>query len=67
MKKFKSFIRIALVIGGMIGIIACIVAAWVFMFHNPDMTDMRRLIEYPAPTIWSIVCLVAVLVGKHMI
>ena len=65
--KIKEIIGVVLVIGGLIGLIACAVAAVIFYFQNPDMTDLRRLIEYPEPSIWAVVCLVCEAIGRSMI
>lgn len=65
--KIKEFIGVILMIGGIIGIIACGIASVVFMVKNPDMTDMRRLIEYPDPAIWIIICYACTHIGITMI
>ena len=49
--KIKTIIRLALMIVSLIGMIACSVSATVFYIRNPDMTELRRLIEFPWPTI----------------
>lgn len=65
--KIKEFIGAVLIIGGFIGMIACVIAATVFYFNNPDMTGLRRLIECPEPTIGCIVCWICEVIGRNMI
>ena len=66
-KNITSLIGIILMLGGFIGLIACGIAAMVFYFQNPDMTDLRRLIEYPGPSIGAIVCLICEAVGRGIL
>lgn len=65
--KIKLLIGIILTIGGFIGAIICAIAAIIFYFQNPDMTGLRRFIEYPAPSIWAIICFVCEKIGLDMI
>lgn len=67
MKNLKTIFGIILVIGGFIGILVCIIASYVFMFRNPDMTTMRRFLEYPWPTVWAVVDFVAAEIGVHIL
>ena len=67
MKKTKDIIGCGLILCGFIGIIACVIAAYVFMWQNPDMTEMRRFLEYPWPTVWCIVDFIGVQVGLRMV
>lgn len=65
--KIKTVIRLALISVSLIGMIACAVCATVFYFQNPDMTGLRRLIEFPQPTIGVAICLVVFGIGKYVI
>lgn len=65
--KIKALIGIILILGGFVGLIACAIAATVFYFKNPDMTDLRRFLEYPAPSIGAVVCLICEAIGRGMI
>lgn len=56
-----------LVVGGLIGILCCAVVATIFYFKNPDMTELRRFLEYPAPTILAIIFLIGVYGGNKLI
>lgn len=67
MKNLKGIIGCGLVLCGFIGIIACAIAALVFRCKNPDMTEMRRFLEYPWPTVWCIVDYIGVQVGLWMV
>lgn len=66
MKNFKAWIGLILFFGGFIGIIVCAIAACVFAWENPDMTEMRRFMEYPWPTVWCVVDAVAMEIGYHI-
>lgn len=65
--KIKTIIRLALMIISLIGMLACAVSATVFYVQNPDMTELRRLIEFPWPTIGAVVCLAVYGIGKYVI
>ena len=65
--KIKEVIGIVLTIGCFIGLIVCGVDAFGFYFKNPDMTALRRLMEYPEPTIRVIVCYIGCRIGLRMI
>lgn len=65
--KTKTIIRLALMIVSLMGMLACSVSAMVFYIRNPDMTELRRLIEFPWPTIGVVVCLVVYGIGKYVI
>lgn len=64
--KIKDLIAVVLVFGGFVGLIASVIATFVFYFQNPDMTELRRFMEYPTPTICGIVCFIAVEVGLYL-
>lgn len=66
-KNIKALIGIILMLGGFIGLIACGIAAFVFYFQNPDMTDLRRFIEYPGPSIGAVVCLICEAIGRSIL
>ena len=65
--KTKTIIRLVLMIISTIGMVACAVCAMVFYFQNPDMTELRRLIEFPQPTIGVVICLAVFGIGKYII
>lgn len=65
--KIKMIIRVALMIISTIGMVACAVCATVFYFQNPDMTELRRFIEFPQPTIGVAICLAVFGIGKYVI
>ena len=64
--KIKNVIGIILLAGGLIGLVVCGIAAGIFYWQNPDMTTLRRLLEYPEPTIWAVVCYIAGRVGLRL-
>ena len=65
--KIKDLIGIILILGSVIGLIICVIASAVFYIQNPDMTALRRFIEYPAPSIWAVVCFIVGRVGLKLI
>lgn len=65
--KIKTIIRLMLMVVSLIGMLACAVSATVFHIQNPDMTELRRLIEFPWPTIGIVACLVVYGIGKYVI
>lgn len=65
--KTKTIIGLVLMIVSTIGMVACAVCATVFYFQNPDMTELRRFIEFPWPTIGAAVCLTVFGIGKYAI
>ena len=67
MKNLKAWVGIVLYLVGFIGVIACAIAATVFAWRNPDMTGMRRFLEYPEPTVWCIVDAIAMEVGRRLV
>lgn len=64
--KIKT-IRFILTTVSLIDMLACVVGATVFYFQNPDMTELRRLIEFPWPTIGFMACLVVYVIGEYVI
>jgi hypothetical protein len=67
MKTAKRMLSCALILCGLIGMIACLVASLVFSWQNPDMTEMRRFLDYPWPTVWAIVDYVGIQIGLWMV
>lgn len=63
----KEFIGVALTIIGFIGIMLCAIGALVFAIVNPDMTEMRRLIEYPEPIIVGVLSLIIIKIGTYLV
>ena len=57
----KNIRDVLIVIGLLICIIiliACVISTAIFYFNNPDMTDLRRLIENPKPAIIAIIAFI---------
>ena len=67
MKDLKAWIGIILFFAGLIGCFACAIASGVIAWQNPDMTQMRRFLEYPELTVWSVVNVLAVLIGERLV
>lgn len=65
--KTKTIIGLVLMIISTISVVACAVCATVFYFQNPDMTELRRLIEFPQPAIGVVICLAVFGIGKYII
>lgn len=66
-KSRRTTIRFALTLVSLIGMLVCVISATVFHFQNPDMTELRRFIEFPWPTIGAVVCLVVYVIGEYII
>jgi hypothetical protein len=64
--KIKDVIAVVLVLGGIIGVIVCAITALVFYFQNPDMTALRRSMEFPWPTIGALISFIATEVGVQL-
>lgn len=65
--RVKTIIRLVLMLFSVIGMFICLISATIFYFQNPDMTELRRLIEFPWPTIGLVVCSVLYGIGKYVI
>lgn len=65
MRKHKFLIIGALVaLIGVVMIVGSGIADAIFEWNNPDMTDMRRLIENPSPTITSVIGCIVLVIGS---
>ena len=64
--NIKALIGVALIILAFAAIIISAIWALVFHFMNPDMTELRLLIENPYPTIITIISMLVILVGKSL-
>lgn len=69
MKKsnIKTIVRLALIVMSLLGMIACAMCQIVFYFQNPDMTELRRIIEFPWPTIGLVICLAVFGIGLFVV
>lgn len=65
--RVKTIIRLVLILFSVIGMFICLISSTIFYFQNPDMTELRRLIEFPWPTIGIVVCLMVYGIGKYVI
>lgn len=65
--NLTAIIGCILIVLAIIAIIGSAVAAVIFYFQNPDMTELRRFIEYPAPSIIALIAIVVAYVGKYLI
>lgn len=66
-KSVKTIIGCIMVIIGIIAMLACCVTEVILQIQNPDMTELRLFIEYPAPTIIGIISFIIVCIGKEII
>lgn len=65
MKKHKFLIIGAIMIViGIVMILGSAIADTIFECNNPDMTDMRRLIENPSPAITSVIGYIVLIIGS---
>lgn len=51
---------------GFIGFLIALIWGTVLAFQNPDMTDMRFVIEYPVPTILMFVSAIILGIAKEI-
>lgn len=65
--NLTAIIGCILIVLAIIAIIGSAVAAAIFYFQNPDMTELRRFIEYPEPSIIALIAIVVAYVGKYLI
>ena len=65
--KVRDILGVLLVLAASVGIIVCSVFSIIFYFKNPDMTSLRKLIEYPEPAIWAIICFICGKFGLYLI
>lgn len=59
-----KLLGVALFFLGIIAALCCVVAGVVIAIQNPDMTEMRQLIEYPQPTIIGVISICVAQIGK---
>lgn len=62
----KKTIKAIMMIVGFIGLLVCGIWATVLHFQNPDMTELRLLLEFPQVTIIGVICAVIGFVGKEI-
>ena len=65
--KITTTVGMILILGAFIALIIAAIWSTIFRFQNPDMTDLRLVIENPTPTIIAIVSLIGFGVGKAFI
>ena len=63
MNKFKDIVGIVFVCGSMLTCLITAIVAIVLRLLNPDMTDVRFVMTYPAPAIICVCCAVIFYVG----
>lgn len=64
--KIKDVIALLLLLGGFAIGIVCAVIMTINRFKNPDMTDMRLMIEYSNVVITGVVAYLGALIGLKM-
>lgn len=64
--KTKTIIRLMLIIVSLIGMLVCAALSLIFYIRHPDMTELRRLIEFPYPTVGALVCLILLFISRYM-
>lgn len=67
MKNTKVILGLIMVFGGFIAAVGCVIASIILSFQNPDMTELRRFLEYPGPTIIGLISIAIIYVGKEII
>ena len=67
MKNTRFVIGGSLIISGAIAMLVAVIKNMVFRFQNPDMTDMRVLIENPVSSTIGLIAVVVTLVGMKLL
>ena len=67
MKNIKYGIALILICIALIMMIGAAISSIIFQFQNPDMTEIRCLIENPGPSIVAVIALIIFLVGSSLI
>ena len=65
--KFKTVLGIILVIAAIITLVITAIWSTVLHFMNPDMTDLRVLIDYPYLGVIALVSIVSYMIGERLI
>ena len=66
-KNIKAIIGFIIFVVGIIAAICCVITSVVLSIQNPDMTDMRFMIEYPKLTMMSFVSVIITYIGAKII
>jgi len=67
MKDIKVIIGLVLAVSGGVAMIVCGIINLGIYVENPDMTGMRRLMEFPWPSVGAVISFIAVKIGLGMI
>ena len=67
MGKIKAILGMLMLFGGIGTALCCIIAVIVFTVKNPDMTELRRFIEYPEPVVIGVMSAIIARFGMYMI
>lgn len=67
MKKFKFWFGIFLTAVGVCALVVCTVGGVVNLFRYPDMTEMRRLLEFPEFSIIAIGGAISIYFGAFIV
>ena len=65
-KDINKIIGLIITAISIIVILGCAIASLVIAIKNPDMTEMRHFIEYPEPTIITIIAFITMNIGCKM-
>lgn len=65
--KTKRTVGIILMLIALVGVVVAGVCSVVYGIQNPDMTEMRQLIENPGPPVAAIICFIMYYVSIYLI
>lgn len=63
--KRKNIIGLVLLCIGLLGMLGCVIAWWALRFQNPDITELRVLMEFPEPSVYGVVFFILAIIGKN--
>ena len=66
MKNVKNIFGKVLIVAAFCMMIGSVIASVIFQFQNPDMTDIRCLIENPGPSIVAVLSFIFFGIGKML-
>ena len=67
MKNFKLILSAVLVFGGILGAIGGAIAFGICRWQNPDMTEIRAMMEFPTPIIIAVISAAVVWLGTRLV
>lgn len=64
--KIKKTIGMILMLIALVGVVIAGICSVVYSIQNPDMTEMRQLIENPGPPVTAIICFIMFYISIYL-